>query len=248
MYRDTRLPLPRSSTPLNSVHLDSACATIPLRKQSPNPHLSSHFACSITRHFYDFLDSIGHDATLFLAILVVHSTGTLFCIILLYIFSIKTPAHTTSCFYQGTLYHEWTLRCCFFHSDPDEITFAFGLPNIVFPSHPLIHSHRRHLSNLDTGIVPYMYLAFISSLSSYHRRRPPSTFPLPQSHKNQHSRRHIILQALVTHSFTSVHSLSSTSISVYAILVLTGLPSRIGPTLITPSNCASFSSLPSVLA
>jgi hypothetical protein len=39
----------------------------------------------------------------FLVILVVYSTGTLFCIILLYIFYIKTPAHTTaSCFYQGT--------------------------------------------------------------------------------------------------------------------------------------------------
>lgn len=47
---------------------------------------------------------------------------------------------------------KWTLRCCFFYSDFDDITFAFGLSNIVSTSHPLTPPRHRHHSLLVFGI------------------------------------------------------------------------------------------------
>jgi hypothetical protein len=133
----------------------------------------------------------------------------------------------------------------FLYSDFDDITLCTWT---IQHSLHLIRSPLIRPSYHDTGTILYVYLAFISPLSC-HRRRSSSCFSLPTVTKNQHGSRCVTLQALVTHTRSPlIHLLVTVSIFARQSSLIMGLPpSRHDPTLLTPSNCVPFDSLPLVL-
>jgi hypothetical protein len=89
---------------------------------------------------------------------------------------------------------KWTLRCCFFYSDFDDITFAFGLSNLVSTSHLLTLPRHRHHSlhvfgiHLAVVILPPSSLLFPLFL--------PTVTKKPTRQQMRHS---------ASHSHTLVH-------------------------------------------